>query len=160
MARSLISSIDARWLARAGATPGCTTGQLPVDYDRMLAGTDYDADMGQSSSAFASGRQFERNAAGPQGSYAPLLQALANAGLDVGTGGVDTYTTGTDQQRAGRTRKRIRKMLDGDLSVVLIAQAVLSFAFAGFTALIRPDAVVIVPFNGQLIVVELKGFRK
>src|SRR5262249_40413007 len=50
-------------------------------------------------------------------------------------------------------------MLRGDRTVVLIAQAVLEFNFAGHQAIIRPDAVVIVPVQGKLVIVELKGFR-
>jgi hypothetical protein len=50
-------------------------------------------------------------------------------------------------------------MLEGDANVVLLAQAALLFEFANIRALIRPDAVVIVPAGGKLWVVELKGFR-
>src|SRR5262245_14931683 len=123
MTRELRAAIDARYVARVGVAPGCSTGQLPVDFDRLLAGTAYDADMGQASAAFAAGRQFEANAAGPNGSYAPLLAALAEAGLDIGTGGVEASVAGDDERRATRTRKRIAAMLRGDRTVVLIAQA-------------------------------------
>jgi hypothetical protein len=130
-----------------------------VSFDRLFEGTAYDPNMGQSPAAFAAGNNFERNAAGPTGSYAPLFAALAAVGLDVGEGGVEAFVTGDDQRRSRRTRTRIDKMLSGDLSVVLIAQAVLEFDFAGRTAMIRPDAVVIVPVDGKLVLVELKGFR-
>jgi hypothetical protein len=115
--------------------------------------------MGQSPAAFAYGRTFESNAAGPNGSWAPLLAALAAAGLHVGDGGVESFSTGDEARRSRRTRRRLARMLRGDLSVVLIAQAVLDFDFAGRTAHIRPDAVIIVPVDGRLVVVELKGFR-
>src|SRR5262245_27314685 len=140
MPRNLDAPLDARWLARRGATPGCPTGGLPIDFDRLLAGTAWDPDMGQSPAAFAGGRNFESNAAGPNGSWAPLLAALAEAGLHVGDGGVESFATGDEDRRSRRTRRRLARMLRGDMSVVLIAQAVLDFEFAGRTAHIRPDA--------------------
>ena len=152
-------SIDARYVAATGAAPGCATGRLPVRFDRLLAGTPYNADFGQSPAAFAAGRNFEKACAGPNDSYAPLFQALDEAGIAVGVGGVDAPTGQDDAARARRTRQRLKKMLDGDQSVVIYAQAVLDFEFAGLTAMIRPDAVVIVPARGRLHVVELKGFR-
>jgi hypothetical protein len=152
--------LNARWIARVGATPGCGTGRLPVNLDALLRGTEFDPHAGQSPAAFAAGRNFETACAGPTGSFAPLLQALVAADLDPGTGGVERYPDSlTDNRRARRTRERIRRMCQGDTTVVLIDQAALAFVFAGVTSFIRPDAVVIIPVGGRLYVVELKGFR-
>jgi hypothetical protein len=157
---AFIARVDARWLARVGAVPKCPTGRLPVDFDRLLAGTGYDSNFGQSPAAFAAGRNFETACAGPNGSFAALLKALRDAGIDPGNGGIELYPDGiVDTTRATRTRRRIRRMLDGDTTVVLLAQAALLFPFANIRALIRPDAVVIVPAGGKLWIVELKGFR-
>jgi hypothetical protein len=154
------SALDARWLARVGAAPRCSTGRLPINFDRLLAGTSYDMDYGQSSAAFAAGRVFEIACAGPNRSYAPLLQALRETGLDVGDGGIEVFSDDlTNTVRAFRTRQRIRRILDGDRRVVLLAQAALRFQFAGQETYIRPDAVVIVPAAEKLWIVELKGFR-
>jgi hypothetical protein len=131
-----------------------------VSFDRLLAGTAYDPRYGQSPAAFAMGRVFESRCAGPTQSFAPLLGALADVGLDTGRGGIEVFPDSLgDNTRAARTRKRIKRICEGDASVVLLYQAALEFTFAGLRSLIRPDAVVIVPVNGRLHVVELKGFR-
>lgn len=41
-----IAPVDARWLARVGAAPRCPTAGLPVDFDRLFAGTAYDVNFG------------------------------------------------------------------------------------------------------------------
>jgi hypothetical protein len=160
MPRAFEAATDARWLARSGANPDCGAGTIPIDYDRLLAGTDFDPRMGQSPAAFAAGRSFEKACAGVSNSYAPLLTALAEKGLDTGNGGIEIFPDSlSDQERAQRTRRRLRLICSGDRSVVLILQAVLGFDFAGHVTYIRPDAVALVPVADRLFVAEMKSFR-
>jgi hypothetical protein len=116
--------LDARRLARMGANPGCPTGSLPVDFDPVLAGTGYDPHFGQSPAAFAAGRRFEIHCAGPTGDYAELLEALRADGLDVGSGAVERLPDGLTRLQADRrTRRLVRRMLEGTLDVALIAHS-------------------------------------
>jgi hypothetical protein len=132
---------------------------MPIDFDRLLDGTIFAAEAGQSEAAFAAGNQFERACAGTDGSWTPLLDALDAAGLLVGPGGIEDIAAikGTASQ-AARTVDRIERMLDGDRSIVLINQPVLRFTYGGRLLTIRPDAICLVPIGGQIHIVELKGF--
>jgi hypothetical protein len=86
--------------------------------------------------------------------------ASREARIDLGAGGNEAIPDHLpDTVRAQRTRAVLDRMLAGDRSVVLLSQATLAFGFAGGTAMIRPDAVAIIPADDELMVAELKGFR-
>jgi hypothetical protein len=166
--------VDARYLAKTGAQAECGAGGLPVDYDQLLAGTDYDPRAGQATAAIAYGNVFESRCADEAHSYSRVLTALKDAGLAVGDIAVEDLGRlegHTVEDLAEETLRLLQGMLRGEIPTVLIGQAVLRFEFASRIVYLKPDALTIVPLSAQedsdqlgsmplkLLAVEIKGFR-
>ena len=116
-----------------------------VDFDRLLAGTQYEAPFGQSPFAFSRGLAFERIIA--KHGYASTLELLRTTmGFAVDDARIvnlrDTYPKNRAgmRLRANDTRILIRQLIAGDPSAPnLIDGAVLQTSIGGIPALSMPS---------------------
>jgi hypothetical protein len=134
-----------------------------VDFDRLLAGTQYEAPFGQSPFAFSRGLAFERIVA--DRGYAKTLELLrTKMGFAVEDARIVNLREIYPKNRAGMrlrandTRALIRQLITGDTSAPnLIDGAVLQTSIGGIPAFFEADALA-ARFGGPIHAGEVKSF--
>jgi hypothetical protein len=134
-----------------------------VDFDRLLAGTEYEAPFGQSPFAFARGLRFERILA--DRGYAATLELLRTSmGFGISDARIvslrNLYAKNAHGMslRAQDTRVLVRQLIKGDANAPnLIDGAVLEAAIGGVPARFEADAIA-ARFGGPIHAGELKSF--
>lgn len=134
-----------------------------VDMDRLLAGTRYQPQFGQSPLAFARGKQFEQSLR--ENGYAKALDLLRNEmRFAVEDARIKSLRDGYQPNRAGmllranETRNLIAQILRGDRQAPnLIDGAVLTADVAGETAFFEADALA-ARFDSPIHAGEIKSF--